>query len=106
MTKLHKEEPLEREIILEVKDLHKIYGAGENAVRALDGIDLKVYSRELLVILGSSGSGKPRQRWNMNEYDAADIIIFGSAILLGGYTGSGQSISGGRLRYSSRIMCV
>ena len=31
--------------------------SGENVVKALDGIDLKIYSGELLVILGSSGSG-------------------------------------------------
>ena len=46
------------EKIIEVRDLVKTYGSKENAVRALNGIDLDIYEGELLVILGSSGSGK------------------------------------------------
>lgn len=46
------------EKILEVRDLGKTYGSKENAVHALNGINLDVYEGELLVILGSSGSGK------------------------------------------------
>ena len=46
------------EKILEVRDLRKTYGDKESAVKALDGIDLDVFEGELLVILGSSGSGK------------------------------------------------
>ena len=52
------EEKIEKEIILQTKDLHKVYGSGENAVKALEGVDISVYAGELLVILGSSGSGK------------------------------------------------
>ncbi|MBR6872248.1 MAG: ABC transporter ATP-binding protein [Ruminococcus sp.] len=44
--------------ILQVRDLHKTYGTGDNQVRALDGVDLDIYEGELFVILGSSGSGK------------------------------------------------
>ncbi|MCR5625636.1 MAG: ABC transporter ATP-binding protein [Lachnospiraceae bacterium] len=44
--------------ILEVRNLHKTYGSNENAVKALDGIDLDVFEGELLIVLGSSGSGK------------------------------------------------
>ena len=46
------------EIILQRNGLYKVYGSGENAVNALDGVDISVYAGELLVILGSSGSGK------------------------------------------------
>ncbi|MBR0146269.1 MAG: ABC transporter ATP-binding protein [Eubacterium sp.] len=46
------------EIILQTNGLYKVYGSGENAVKALDGVDISVYAGELLVILGSSGSGK------------------------------------------------
>ena len=46
------------EIILQTNGLYKVYGGGENAVNALDGVDISVYAGELLVILGSSGSGK------------------------------------------------
>ena len=46
------------EIILQTNGLYKVYGSGENSVNALDGVDISVYAGELLVILGSSGSGK------------------------------------------------
>ena len=44
--------------ILQVKNLYKSYGKGENEVKALNGVDLEIYEGELFVILGSSGSGK------------------------------------------------
>ena len=44
--------------LLRAEGLHKFYGAGQNAVKALDGVDLEIKRGELLVILGSSGSGK------------------------------------------------
>ena len=47
-----------KKCILQVTDLHKIYGSGDNAVKALDGVDLEIYEGELFIILGSSGSGK------------------------------------------------
>lgn len=43
---------------IEVRDLTKLYGKGETAVRALDRINLDVRSGELLLLLGPSGSGK------------------------------------------------
>jgi len=47
-----------KKCILQVRDLHKTYGTGENKVKALDGVELEIYEGELFVILGSSGSGK------------------------------------------------
>lgn len=44
--------------ILETHDLRKIYGAGEQAVRALDGVNLTVGKGEFVAIVGTSGSGK------------------------------------------------
>ncbi len=44
--------------ILQVQNLIKIYGSGENAVHALDGVDLTVEKGEFLSIVGTSGSGK------------------------------------------------
>ena len=44
--------------ILKVENLTKIYGAGNNEVRALDGVTFSVEKGEFLAIIGPSGSGK------------------------------------------------
>lgn len=47
-----------RKAVIEVKDLYKIYKVGTNKVRALNGVDFKVYEGEFCAIVGTSGSGK------------------------------------------------
>ena len=44
--------------ILRVENLTKIYGEGENAVRALDGVSFSVQKGEFVAVMGPSGSGK------------------------------------------------
>lgn len=44
--------------ILQAKDLKKIYGSGENAVHALDGVNFSVDKGEFVAVVGTSGSGK------------------------------------------------
>ena len=44
--------------ILRIEDLRKVYGEGENAVHALDGVSFSVNRGEFISIVGSSGSGK------------------------------------------------
>ncbi len=46
------------EIIIDLKDVHKIYEMGETKVRALRGSSLEVKKGEFLSIEGPSGSGK------------------------------------------------
>lgn len=45
-------------IVFETRGLTKVYDMGEVQVHALRGIDLELYSSELVVLLGASGSGK------------------------------------------------
>ncbi|HKM02176.1 MAG TPA: ABC transporter ATP-binding protein [Sedimentibacter sp.] len=44
--------------ILKAEKLTKIYGAGENIVKALNGVDFNVKKGEFVSIVGTSGSGK------------------------------------------------
>lgn len=44
--------------ILQAKDLTKIYGSGENAVYALNGVNFSVEKGEFVAVVGTSGSGK------------------------------------------------
>ncbi|KPJ48563.1 MAG: hypothetical protein AMJ38_05035 [Dehalococcoidia bacterium DG_22] len=45
-------------LLLEMRDVSKIYETGQVEVRALDGVSLAFESSELVVVLGPSGSGK------------------------------------------------
>ena len=44
--------------ILRVESLTKVYGKGENEVRALDGVSFSVNKGEFIAVIGPSGSGK------------------------------------------------
>jgi putative ABC transport system ATP-binding protein len=47
-----------RSVVLEARDLTKVYDMGEVQVRALRSVDLDLRPGELAVLLGASGSGK------------------------------------------------
>ena len=43
---------------INIKDIHKSYGDGDNRVEVLKGIDIEIDKGEICVLLGPSGSGK------------------------------------------------
>ncbi len=45
-------------LAIEARGLRKVFGSGETAVRALDGIDFEVTEGEMVAVMGPSGSGK------------------------------------------------
>lgn len=64
------------EVLIEVRGLKKHYNKG--AVKALDGIDTKIYKGEVVVIIGPSGSGKSTflRSLNLLEMPSEGTIIF------------------------------
>lgn len=48
----------EKECLIELKDIYKIYKMGDTEIRANDGINLSIYKNDMLAIVGQSGSGK------------------------------------------------
>ncbi len=45
-------------MLIQIRDLHRVYQVGESEVRALDGVDLDIDKNEYVAIMGPSGSGK------------------------------------------------
>ena len=68
------------EHLIQVENLAKIYGMGEVAVRALDGLDLTIDEGEFVAIMGPSGSGKSTL---MNLIGCLDSPTQGTYLLRG-----------------------
>lgn len=66
--------------LVEINDVYKIYNAGENEVRALDGVSLSINYGEFVAIVGHSGSGKSTL---MNILGCLDTPTNGEYILGG-----------------------
>lgn len=55
----------EKEVLIEVKDLKKYFNVGKNAVlKAVDGVNFKIYKGETLGLVGESGCRKNNLRKN------------------------------------------
>jgi putative ABC transport system ATP-binding protein len=48
----------ERRVIAEFVDVHRHYVMGDNVVRALDGVSVRIHEGDYFAIMGRSGSGK------------------------------------------------
>src|SRR5215510_9910268 len=58
-----------RPVIFRARGVTKVYGMGAAEVHALAGVDLDLYSGELVVLLGPSGSGKTTLLNNLGGLD-------------------------------------
>ena len=67
-------------LLIDIRDVRKIYVMGTNEVRALDGVDLEVQKGEYVAIMGPSGSGKSTL---MNMIGCLDTPTSGSYKLRG-----------------------
>ncbi|RDJ12997.1 ABC transporter ATP-binding protein [Rhizobium grahamii] len=66
--------------LIEFKQVSKIYGHGEAAIRALDRVDLSIREHEFVAIMGPSGSGKSTA---MNILGCLDVPSAGDYIFHG-----------------------
>ena len=67
-------------MLIELKDIYKIYQTGDSEVRALNGVSLSVSQGEFVAVIGSSGSGKSTL---MNMLGCLDIPTSGRYCLDG-----------------------
>ncbi|MFR5602253.1 MAG: ABC transporter ATP-binding protein [Lachnospiraceae bacterium] len=70
----------EKETLIELKDIYKVYKMGEEEVRASDGVSFSIDRGEFVAIVGKSGSGKSTL---MNIIGALDVPTSGEYILGG-----------------------
>jgi ABC-type lipoprotein export system ATPase subunit len=66
--------------LIETIDLTRVYGSGEQAVRALDQVNLRVQRGELVAVMGPSGSGKSTL---LNQLGALDLPSSGKVLVQG-----------------------
>ncbi len=71
--------------LIEIRDMCKVYNPGENEVRALDHVNLRIDKNEFVAIIGQSGSGKSTL---MNMLGCLDVPSSGTYIL------NGEDVSG------------
>ena len=89
--------------LLRITGLTKVYGAGDNAVHALRGIDLELLRGEVVVLLGPSGSGKSTL---LNILGGLDAATAGSVCFVGANVGGNGGSSADADASSTLDICT
>ena len=71
---------MEKTNIIELRKVSKYYYMGDNVVKAVDGIDIKIEKGDFVAIMGPSGSGKST---GMNLTGSLDLATHGEIFLDG-----------------------
>lgn len=72
-----------REVILEVKQLGKVYQSAKGAVTALQDINFKTHRRELVCVIGASGCGKStlvRILAGLESHTSGEVLLDGKPV--------------------------
>jgi putative ABC transport system ATP-binding protein len=72
--------PMDREAVIDLTEVTKVYDTGDVPVRALDGVSLTVREGEFLAVMGASGSGNSTL---MNIVGCLDRPTTGTYVLAG-----------------------
>lgn len=80
----HKLRMANKEVLVEVKDLKKYFSVGKGkTLKAIDGVNFKIYKGETFGLVGESGCGKTtvgRTILNIYEPTAGDVIFKGQNV--------------------------
>lgn len=79
--------------LIELKDVGKVYGQGQAAMKALRGVDLRIAEGEFVAVMGPSGSGKSTC---MNILGCLDTPTVGSYLF--------KSVEVGKLSRNQRAL--
>jgi NitT/TauT family transport system ATP-binding protein len=73
----------QREVVLEVKQLGKVYKTANSEVTALQGINFKAHRREFVCVIGPSGCGKStliRILAGLESHTSGEVLLDGKAV--------------------------
>jgi putative ABC transport system ATP-binding protein len=71
------------ELLVEARDVHKVYDTGKVKVHALSGVDLAIGRGEMVAIMGPSGCGKTTLLnclSGLDSIDDGDVLIEGTSL--------------------------
>ena len=81
--KAHFEDLKQREVILDVKRLGKVFDTAKGSVTALEDINFQVHRREFVTVIGPSGCGKStliRTLAGLESATSGEVLLDGSAV--------------------------